>query len=122
MARYLILSTILGWRSISPRVFKRFPTFDHLVKNELLTEKERDQLVLIQVKYDTHQQWFAPLNWAVTMISSCYNAKVITTVNEYVQLLNELQRFRNGFNNLFAYDWVSIPLVYTHVAVVVTYG
>lgn len=37
-------------------------------------------------------------------------------------LLAELKSYRGNLRKLFAYDWVSVPLVYTQVAALATYA
>lgn len=58
-AKYLQLSTVLGWRLLSIRVLKRFPTIDHVVKAGVMNECERK---LIEAS-SKHMQWLLPLQW-----------------------------------------------------------
>lgn len=39
----------------------------------------------------------------------------LTHTNELRVLLDALEKYRNGFFQLFIYDWITIPLVYTQV-------
>ena len=46
IARYLNVSLILAFRDLSTRVRKRFPTPDHLQKAELITQQEKEDLMV----------------------------------------------------------------------------
>lgn len=115
IARYCILAAVLGWRSISIRVLKRFPTIDHIVRFGLMTDEEKKLYEEVHVEFDPHKQWFMPLNWVQSVLIRCFEENRISHVNELRQLIDELRQYRMGFSELFVYDWITIPLVYTQV-------
>jgi hypothetical protein len=45
----------------------------------------------------------------------CFEMGTLTHTNELRVLLDSLEKYRNGFFQLFIYDWITIPLVYTQV-------
>ncbi|KAF8363320.1 best-23 [Pristionchus pacificus] len=122
IARYAILTSVLAWRSISLRVLKRYPTDEHLVSSGLMTREELVIFKNIHVKVDPHQKWFVPVNWIQTMMVRCFEKGTLTHTNELRVLLDALEKFRNGFFQLFIYDWIAIPLVYTQVSTISVYG
>ncbi|KHN85333.1 Uncharacterized protein F32G8.4 [Toxocara canis] len=122
IARYALLSAVLAWRSISLRVLKRYPTDEHLVQSGLLTRDEEKMLNAIRVEIDPHQKWFVPLNWIQTMVVRCFEKGTLTHTNEMRVILDSLEKYRQGFFQLFIYDWITIPLVYTQVASISVYG
>ncbi|PIC45463.1 hypothetical protein B9Z55_005474 [Caenorhabditis nigoni] len=115
IARYAILTSVLAWRSISLRVLARYPTDDHLVDSGLMTKEEMVMFKSILVHVDPHQKWWVPLNWIQTMMVRCFEKGTLTHTNELRVLLDALEKYRNGFFQLFIYDWIAIPLVYTQV-------
>ncbi|EPB69963.1 Bestrophin [Ancylostoma ceylanicum] len=142
IARYAILSSVLAWRSISLRVLTRYPTDDHLLDSGLLTKEELALFKTINVRVDPHQvddrtrltnvemlmtiedepKWFVPINWIQTMMVRCFEKGTLGHTNELRVLLDALEKYRNGFFQLFIYDWIAIPLVYTQVSTISVYG
>ncbi|CAD6192082.1 unnamed protein product [Caenorhabditis auriculariae] len=122
IARYAILTSVLAWRSISLRVLTRYPTDDHLVDSGLMTREELLLFQSITVQVDPHQKWWVPLNWIQTMMVRCFEKGTLTHTNELRVLLDALEKYRNGFFQLFIYDWIAIPLVYTQVSTISVYG
>ncbi|KAK6737529.1 hypothetical protein RB195_019936 [Necator americanus] len=113
IARYAILSSVLAWRSISLRVLTRYPTDEHLLDSGLITKEELALFKTINVRIDPHQKWFVPINWIQTMMVRCFEKGTLSHTNELRVLLDALEKYRNGFFQLFIYDWIAIPLVYT---------
>uniref|UniRef100_A0A914UW06 Bestrophin homolog n=1 Tax=Plectus sambesii TaxID=2011161 RepID=A0A914UW06_9BILA len=122
IARYCILSSVLAWRSVSLRVLMRYPTDEHLVTSGLMNQEEYEMFRQIEVKVDPHKKWFVPLNWIQTMLVRCLEQERLTHSNELRGLLDNLNHYRQGFFQLFLYDWITIPLVYTQVATISVYG
>ncbi|KAK0394651.1 hypothetical protein QR680_000857 [Steinernema hermaphroditum] len=122
IARYSMLSSVLAWRSISLRVLARYPTENHLVLSGLMTKDELAMFQKIQVTIDPHQRWFVPLNWIQTMMVRCFEKGTLSHTNELRVLLDSLEKYRQGFFQMFIYDWITIPLVYTQVASISVYG
>ncbi|VDM66939.1 unnamed protein product [Strongylus vulgaris] len=59
--------------------------------------------------------------WIVNLIKKQYALKKIDTI-QMDMLLKQVYSYRDGFAMLFVYDWVKIPLVYTQVVAIATYG
>ncbi|CAI4232698.1 unnamed protein product [Auanema sp. JU1783] len=122
IARYAILASVLAWRSISLRVLTRYPTDEHLIDSGLMTREELNIFKNIHVTVDPHQKWFVPINWMQTMMVRCFEKGTLTHTNELRVLLDSLEKYRTGFFQLFLYDWIAIPLVYTQVSTISVYG
>lgn len=64
---------------------------------------------------------FVPIMWMINLIKQQYASKKIDSI-QFQMLLDQLYKFRDGFAMLYVYDWVKIPLVYTQVVAIATYG
>lgn len=118
IARWLNLAAALAWRGISLRTIKRFPTVEHLVKAGLMTDTE---LEVYNNTEGPHGKWFLPILWINTLIKRCHQNNVVDSV-QLKNLMKIVDSYRGGFAMLFVYDWVSVPLVYTQVVAIATYG
>lgn len=118
LARWTNLSSALCWRNLSLRTFKRFPTMKHFVHAGLMTEEE---LKTFEALDAPHGKWWLPLIWVCNLLKKCHDEKVIDSVL-LKSLMKEVLNFRLCLVMLVVYDWVSVPLVYTQVVAIATYG
>ncbi|CAJ0591997.1 unnamed protein product [Cylicocyclus nassatus] len=118
IARWSSLQAAVAWSGISVRTLKRFPTERHMVEAKLMTEEEYDMYMNLDAP---HGKWFVPIMWIVNLIKKQYALKKIDTI-QLDMLLKQVYSWRDGFAMLFVYDWVKIPLVYTQVVAIATYG
>ncbi|KAK0409208.1 hypothetical protein QR680_004404 [Steinernema hermaphroditum] len=118
IARWSSLQAAIAWSGISVRTLKRFPTERHLVDTKLMTEEEYDMYMNTP---GPHGKWFIPIVWIVNLIKTMYRQKRIDSI-QMDMLLKQVYSYRDGFAMLFVYDWVKIPLVYTQVVAIATYG
>ncbi|CAJ0586480.1 unnamed protein product, partial [Mesorhabditis spiculigera] len=118
IARWSSLQAAIAWSGISVRTLKRFPTERHYVDANLMTEQEYDLFMNLEAP---HGKWFVPIVWILNLIKRCHKEKRIDTI-QLDMLLKQLYSYRDGFAMLFVYDWVKIPLVYTQVVAIATYG
>ncbi|EYC34528.1 hypothetical protein Y032_0001g454 [Ancylostoma ceylanicum] len=118
IARWSSLQAAVAWSGISVRTLKRFPTERHMVEAKLMTEEEYDMYMNLDAP---HGKWFVPIMWIVNIIKKQYAMKKIDTI-QMDMLLKQVYSYRDGFAMLFVYDWVKIPLVYTQVVAIATYG
>ncbi|KAI6187563.1 Bestrophin-like protein [Aphelenchoides besseyi] len=118
LARWTSLQSAIAWTGISERTLKRFPTDRHLVMSKLMTEEEYDLFTNMDAP---HGKWFVPLMWMLNLIKQEKRRGRIDSV-QLQMLLDQLFKFRDGFAMLYVYDWVKIPLVYTQVVAIATYG
>ncbi|KAI6218835.1 Bestrophin-like protein [Aphelenchoides fujianensis] len=118
LARWTSLQSAIAWTGISVRTLKRFPTDRHLITSKLMTEEEYDLFTNMNAK---HGKWFVPLMWMLNLIKKEKKHGKIDSI-QFQMLLDQLFKFRDGFAMLYVYDWVKIPLVYTQVVAIATYG
>ena len=97
---------------------KRFPTDRHLVESKLMTEEEYDIYVNTE---GPHGKWFVPIMWIINLIKKKHQEKAIDSI-QLEMVLKHVFSFRDGFAMLYVYDWIKIPLVYTQVVAIATYG
>ncbi|CAJ0934542.1 unnamed protein product, partial [Mesorhabditis belari] len=120
IARYVNLSAALAWRDVSPKLRHRFPTVIDLVKAGLMTEEEYN---IIEEKHADvpSVRWLTPLHWAQQIMEdedkdNKPNAHHVHT------FYHELAALRESLRELYCFDWVCVPLVYTQVTSLATYA
>lgn len=118
LARWCNLAAVLCWRGLCVKIIKRFPTMNHFVHAGMMTEQE---LKLYESVTAPYGKWFMPIIWVANLLQKLHEEKVIDSV-QLKQLLKELHLYKSGFGSLVCYDWVSVPLVYTQVVALATYG
>uniref|UniRef100_A0A7E4UNF8 Bestrophin homolog n=1 Tax=Panagrellus redivivus TaxID=6233 RepID=A0A7E4UNF8_PANRE len=118
IARWSSLQSAIAWSGISERTLKRFPTDRHLVESKLMTEEEFDIYTNLEAP---HGKWFVPTMWIINLLKNLHQRKVIDSI-QLDMLLKQVFSFRDGFAMLYVYDWIKIPLVYTQVVAIATYG
>ncbi|XP_034540979.1 bestrophin-1 isoform X1 [Notolabrus celidotus] len=119
LMRYANLSGVLIYRSVSTAVYKRFPTMEHLVQAGLMTSEELRSLEDLP---SPHNKFWVPCMWFVTLT---LRARAEGRINNDVALtaiLTELNSLRAKCMQLYGYDWISLPLVYTQVVTVAVYS
>ncbi|CAI5453048.1 unnamed protein product [Caenorhabditis angaria] len=118
IARWSTLQAAIAWAGISVRTLKRFPTERHMVAAKIMTEEEYD----LYMSTDAPQgKWFVPTIWIINLIKKQKQEGKIDSV-QMDMLLKMVYSYRDGFAMLFVYDWIKIPLVYTQVVAIATYG
>ncbi|XP_074599593.1 bestrophin-2-like [Brevipalpus obovatus] len=118
LARYLLLLEALTFQAVSTSVHKRFPTEDHLVEAGLMTKEEK-------IAYDeipsSHGKYWAPAVWFTTLTVRARKEGRIRDDVLLRQILEALYSYRSKAGDLFAFDWISIPLVYTQSVTLAVY-
>ncbi|XP_010890325.1 bestrophin-3 [Esox lucius] len=118
LMRYVNLTSLLIFRSVSTAVCKRFPTMDHVVEAGFMTPEERK--VFDAVK-SPHLKYWVPVVWFTNLASKARSDGRIKDSVDLQTILNEMNKFRTWCSTLFGYDWVGIPLVYTQVVTLAVY-
>ncbi|XP_075456379.1 bestrophin-3 isoform X1 [Ascaphus truei] len=118
LMRYVNLTSLLIFRSVSTAVFKRFPTMDHVVEAGFMTSDERK---LFDSLNSPHLKYWVPVIWFGNLASKARTEGRIRDSIDLQVLMNEMNRFRSWCSLLFGYDWVGIPLVYTQVVTLAVY-
>ncbi|KAM7356212.1 bestrophin-4-like [Cochliomyia hominivorax] len=120
--RYVCLSLTMVLTMNSPRVKKRFPTFDHLVDAGLLVENEKVILRNINEKFSKYPKHWMPIVWASSIVTRARKEGRIRDDSALKTLIDSLNAFRGKCMVLLFYDTISIPLVYTQVVTIAVYS
>ncbi|XP_029018736.1 bestrophin-3-like [Betta splendens] len=118
LVRYVNLTSLLIFRSVSTAVCKRFPTMDHVVEAGFMTPEERKVYDNIR---SPHLKYWIPVVWFSNLASKARQEGRVQDSIDLQNLLNELNHFRTWCATLFGYDWVGVPLVYTQVVTLAVY-
>ncbi|XP_029969881.1 bestrophin-3-like [Salarias fasciatus] len=118
LVRYVNLTSLLIFRSVSTAVCKRFPTMDHVVEAGFMTPEERKVFENIR---SPHLKYWIPVVWFSNLASKARQEGRIQDSIDLQSILNEMNLFRTWCATLFGYDWVGIPLVYTQVVTLAVY-
>ncbi|XP_028934342.1 bestrophin-3 [Ornithorhynchus anatinus] len=118
LMRYVNLTSLLIFRSVSTAVYKRFPTMDHVVEAGFMTADERK---LFDHLKSPHLKYWVPFIWFGNLASKARKEGRIRDSVDLQSLMTEMNRFRSWCSLLFGYDWVGIPLVYTQVVTLAVY-
>ncbi|XP_006886170.1 PREDICTED: bestrophin-3 [Elephantulus edwardii] len=118
LMRYVNLTSLLIFRSVSTAVFKRFPTIDHVVEAGFMTADERK---LFDRLKSPHLKYWVPFIWFGNLATKARNEGRIRDSVDLQSLMTEMNRYRSWCSLLFGYDWVGIPLVYTQVVTLAVY-
>ncbi|CAH2277874.1 bestrophin-3 isoform X1 [Pelobates cultripes] len=118
LMRYVNLTSLLIFRSVSTAVYKRFPTMDHVVEAGFMTADERKVFDNLQ---SPHLKYWVPVIWFGNLASKSRAEGRIRDSVDLQIMMNEMNRYRSWCGLLFGYDWVGIPLVYTQVVTLAVY-
>ncbi|KFO70304.1 Bestrophin-3, partial [Cuculus canorus] len=118
LMRYVNLTSLLIFRSVSTAVYKRFPTMDHVVGAGFMTRYERK--IFDELK-SPHLKYWVPFVWFGNLASKARKEGRIRDSVDLQTLMNEMNKYRSWCSLLFGYDWVGIPLVYTQVVTLAVY-
>ncbi|KAI4586698.1 hypothetical protein MJG53_004485 [Ovis ammon polii x Ovis aries] len=118
LMRYVNLTSLLIFRSVSTAVYKRFPTMDHVVEAGFMTAEERK---LFDHLKSPHLKYWVPFIWFGNLAAKARKEGRIRDSVDLQSLMTEMNRFRSWCSLLFGYDWVGIPLVYTQVVTLAVY-
>ncbi|XP_042554965.1 bestrophin-3 [Dipodomys spectabilis] len=118
LMRYVNLTSLLIFRSVSTAVYKRFPTMDHVVEAGFMTADERK---LFDHLKSPHLKYWVPFIWFGNLATKARDEGRIRDSVDLQSLMTEMNRYRSWCSLLFGYDWVGIPLVYTQVVTLAVY-
>nr|XP_035966272.1 bestrophin-3 isoform X2 [Halichoerus grypus] len=118
LMRYVNLTSLLIFRSVSTAVYKRFPTMDHVVEAGFMTTDERK---LFDHLKSPHLKYWVPFIWFGNLAAKARKEGRIRDSVDLQSLMTEMNKYRSWCSLLFGYDWVGIPLVYTQVVTLAVY-
>ncbi|XP_017053065.1 bestrophin-4 [Drosophila ficusphila] len=120
--RYVCLCQLLVFRMISPRVKRRFPTYNQIVEAGFLLENEKKIIETLDQAFPSYPKHWMPIVWAASIVIRARRENKIRDDYAVKTIIDELNQFRGLCGFLLYYDWVSVPLVYTQVVTVATYS
>lgn len=118
LIRYMLTMQILTLQAISTSVRKRFPTAADLVKSSIMTPQELEEYESVD---GSHGKWWLPGQWFTALAVQAYHEGKFTSDKILSDILREMNDFRASCGALFAFDWISIPLVYTQTVTIAVY-
>ncbi|XP_055349586.1 bestrophin-2-like isoform X2 [Paramacrobiotus metropolitanus] len=121
MARWTCLSTILLTRGVSIVAKKRFPTLEHLCEVGLMTQEEVDLYEQVNIPY---AKFWVPMLWFTELLKVAKKEGLMDDKSgvSTKHVMEEIANFRTNQWRIWSFDWVSVPLVYTQVVTLATYG
>ncbi|VDL89836.1 unnamed protein product [Schistocephalus solidus] len=84
--------------------------------------KEEMKLYLASIDDCNYGVYFLPLVWAEDLVTEMYKEGTITSKRAVDYLLQELLSGRTSLATLYAYDMLTVPLVYTQVCTITVYA
>ncbi|XP_044317563.1 bestrophin-4 [Drosophila rhopaloa] len=120
--RYVCLCQVIVFTMISPRVKRRFPTYNQIIEAGFLLENEKKIIEALDQAFPTYPKHWMPIVWAGSIVMRARRENKIRDDYAVKTIMDELNQFRGYCGFLLYYDWVSVPLVYTQVVTVATYS
>ena len=112
----------MTYRCVSSKVFKRFPTFQHLVDAGIMEKEEKILVEQAQKKSEflAYCHWM-PFSWASSLTFHAYQNGHIKKELYNWDIQKEIVMVKDFCNAIISYDWINIPLVYTQVVTIGNY-
>ncbi|XP_042890010.1 bestrophin-2-like isoform X2 [Penaeus japonicus] len=120
-ARYINLAFALSFSRISPRVARRFPTYQHLIEAGYLTHGEKAIFEMMDEQTKHHKIWM-PLSWACQLTVRARQEGRVPDDYGQEAIVHEVTNLRYNCGKLQEYHHMSVPLVYTQVVTMATYS
>lgn len=115
ISRYVCVCLTIVLSNVSPRVKKRFPTWEHFVDAGLLLDNELTIFQHLNEKFPKPSKHWLPIIWASSIVTRARNEGRIRDDFAVKTLIDELNKFRGMCGSISHYDTISVPLVYTQV-------
>ncbi|XP_048521969.1 bestrophin-4 isoform X2 [Dendroctonus ponderosae] len=118
--RYVCVAFTLTLTMISPKAKKRFPTLHHFVQAGLLSHEEKGFIEELNKDCPTYYSKL-PLAWAANIATKARSEGLIKEELSLRDILEQINAFREKCKQLWDYDWICVPLVYTQVVTLAVY-
>ncbi|XP_060530676.1 bestrophin-4-like [Cylas formicarius] len=122
IVRYVCVTFTITLTMMSPKVKKRFPTLNHFVDAGLLTKDEKKIIEDLDNEYPNYSKNWLPLAWAANITTRARHEGIIRDDLSVRSILDQINAFRTKCGEMLAYDWISVPLVYTQVVTIAVYS
>ncbi|XP_037802450.1 bestrophin-2-like isoform X2 [Penaeus monodon] len=120
-ARYINLAFALSFSRISPRVARRFPTYQHFIEAGYMTHGEKAIFEMMDEQTKHHKIWM-PLSWACQLTVRARQEGRVPDDYGQEAIVHEVTNLRYNCGKLQEYHHMSVPLVYTQVVTMATYS
>ncbi|XP_070852466.1 bestrophin-4 [Drosophila suzukii] len=120
--RYVCLCQVMVFTMISPRVKRRFPTYNQIIEAGFLLENEKKIIDTMDQAFPNYPKHWMPIVWAGSIVMRARRESKIRDDYAVKTIMDELNKFRGRCGFLLYYDWVTVPLVYTQVVTLATYS
>nr|XP_053648523.1 bestrophin-2-like isoform X3 [Cherax quadricarinatus] len=120
-ARYINLAFALAFARISPRVARRFSTYQNYIDGGYMTANEKIIFELMDKQTSHHKIWM-PLVWASLVATQARKEGRCPDDYALNSIIREVTKLRYNCGKLQEYHTMSVPLVYTQVVTMATYS
>ncbi|KAH8379257.1 hypothetical protein KR009_003954 [Drosophila setifemur] len=120
--RYVCLCQVIVFTMISPRVKRRFPTYNQIIEAGFLLENEKTIIETLDQAFPNYPKHWMPIVWAASIVMRARSENKIRDDYAVKTIIDELNKFRGYCGFLLYYDWVSVPMVYTQVVTLAVYA
>ncbi|KAL5107994.1 Bestrophin-2 [Taenia crassiceps] len=119
--RYINFSFVLATRDMCSRAGLLFPTEFSLVSAGIATQEE---VLLYFQSAPPHRPpcYMEPCLWAQDIVLQMRTEGTIDSDRSVELLCKQIAQFRGGLGTIRCYDLISVPLVYTQVAILTVYS
>ena len=102
-------------RLVAAKILDRYPTYESLIKANLLLPHEKERLETID-KITPHETTYLPILWALNLVKNARNdGKIKIEGKGYVDLISAFDYLEDRNRSLFNHGWINFPLAYTQV-------
>ncbi|XP_070575159.1 bestrophin-4-like [Ptychodera flava] len=119
IVRWVNASAVLVLTAVSPPIKKRFPTMWHFEEAGIFTYEERQ---MMEETPCPHSKFWVPCAWACNLVAETRKEGRIRDDIAMKSIIDQIQRFRENTGMMYAFDWISVPLVYTQVVTLAVYS
>lgn len=123
VVRWALVSNILALRQVSPVVEKRFPSYESMVDQGILTQKESNKIEKLDKTLEgKHQIVWYPIQWACALLQKVHKSGVLPSELHFWYLIKECIKISRLNSILILILQINIPLVYTQVVTIAVYS
>lgn len=120
--RYINLSSILAFRLVSKKVFRRFPSYQSLVEANLLLPHEVRCLRYADNR-TPHESTWIPILWSLRQLeTSRSEGKIRIGDPVWASLITSFEYIENNNRRVLNHGWVNFPIAYAQVATLSVYA
>ena len=119
LMRYIHLGNILVYRLISSVISDRYPSYEHIISEGILTQKEK---TILQNTNSLHEKFWMPFAWFSNLAVHAYDNGHIRSAVGFKEMITEMNDVFSSMEILIGYDWVNVPLVYSQTVIIAVWA